>query len=176
MCSLRPDPGPCRGEVQRWYYLPRCAACTLRIYTCHAPSTTTAESSFPPPLWLLGYPLSRTASCISFPWGGCGGNSNNFPSSSACRLACANPLPLPAARRGAAGEGGGEGCALEPQAGPCTQRITRWYYSGERCQRFQYGGCAGNRNNFASLGACHRCPGLASPHPPLQGVWRRGLR
>ena len=23
VCSLRPDPGPCRGEVRRWYYLPR---------------------------------------------------------------------------------------------------------------------------------------------------------
>ena len=22
-CSLLPDPGPCQGKVQRWYYLPR---------------------------------------------------------------------------------------------------------------------------------------------------------
>jgi len=51
-CKLRPDPGPCRGRLPRFYF------------------------------------LARTGACIQFPWGGCGGNANNFLSLSECEATC----------------------------------------------------------------------------------------
>ena len=79
-CKLRPDPGPCRGRLPRYYFLPR----------CHLGN---------PYCQNLFSSISRTGKCIQFPWGGCGGNANNFISASRCRAICskakaqANPVP-----------------------------------------------------------------------------------
>ncbi|KAL8169501.1 UNVERIFIED_CONTAM: hypothetical protein K2H54_050460, partial [Gekko kuhli] len=52
-------------------------------------------------------------------------------------------------------------CLLPSAHGPCTDWTTRWYfvYDVGKCNRFWYGGCHGNKNNFASeeecMGTCH---------------------
>ncbi|XP_048340392.1 papilin isoform X2 [Sphaerodactylus townsendi] len=52
-------------------------------------------------------------------------------------------------------------CLLPSAHGPCTDWATRWYFVYEvgKCNRFWYGGCHGNKNNFASeeecMGTCH---------------------
>ena len=53
-------------------------------------------------------------------------------------------------------------CKLPKVTGPCRARIPRWYFNDKtkRCERFIYGGCRGNKNNFKSLAGCQgKCPG-----------------
>ena len=71
------------------------------------------------------YYLSRERDCLQFPWGGCGGNLNNFPSRLSCLSTC---QPGPAVTRP------GPGCAQPPDAGPCRDRLTRYYYDGSNCR------------------------------------------
>uniref|UniRef100_A0A8C2Z9H3 Si:dkey-117n7.5 n=1 Tax=Cyclopterus lumpus TaxID=8103 RepID=A0A8C2Z9H3_CYCLU len=49
---------------------------------------------------------------------------------------------------------------LEPMSeGACSEYVLLWYFhprSGE-CRPFVYGGCGGNRNQFASRQECQSC-------------------
>lgn len=49
-----------------------------------------------------------------------------------------------------------EFCDLLAERGPCHGSWPRYYYNGEsnRCERFFYGGCNGNENNFHVKMAC----------------------
>ncbi|NWV00760.1 PPN protein, partial [Upupa epops] len=57
-------------------------------------------------------------------------------------------------------------CLLPSAHGPCSDWTTRWYFVAVvgKCNRFWYGGCHGNRNNFASeqecMRVCHSSMGL----------------
>uniref|UniRef100_W5N748 Papilin n=1 Tax=Lepisosteus oculatus TaxID=7918 RepID=W5N748_LEPOC len=56
-------------------------------------------------------------------------------------------------------------CMLPNTNGPCSDWTARWFYdpSSGGCGRFWYGGCQGNRNNFATEEECLReCRGLAT--------------
>ncbi|CAM2102198.1 unnamed protein product [Caretta caretta] len=45
-----------------------------------------------------------------------------------------------------------------PERGPCAQLLVRFFYNPAygTCQRFYYGGCRGNGNNFKTLRACQQ--------------------
>ena len=47
-------------------------------------------------------------------------------------------------------------CSLPPDTGSCNSSIGRWYFNSRRgqCERFRYGGCGGNKNNFNTLRSC----------------------
>ncbi|XP_060689824.1 amyloid beta (A4) precursor protein a isoform X2 [Hemiscyllium ocellatum] len=49
-----------------------------------------------------------------------------------------------------------EVCSEQAETGPCEAMIPRWYFdiSEGKCAQFIYGGCGGNRNNFASEEYC----------------------
>uniref|UniRef100_A0A5S6QUU6 Papilin n=1 Tax=Trichuris muris TaxID=70415 RepID=A0A5S6QUU6_TRIMR len=51
-------------------------------------------------------------------------------------------------------------CSLPRDSGPCMNFVIKWFYNAVtgRCERFQYGSCGGNSNNFESLETCNaRC-------------------
>ncbi|XP_039198311.1 papilin-like [Crotalus tigris] len=49
-------------------------------------------------------------------------------------------------------------CQLPADKGPCDKLELRWFYNSEskRCERFLYGGCYGNANNFKDINECDR--------------------
>lgn len=65
-------------------------------------------------------------------------------------------------------------CLLPSAHGSCADWTARWYFiaSVGQCNRFWYGGCHGNANNFASEEACmSSCRGSRrGPHQPKPGA------
>lgn len=47
-------------------------------------------------------------------------------------------------------------CALKKDEGPCKAIHDRFFFDTDtrRCERFEYGGCQGNENNFETLEEC----------------------
>ncbi|XP_006865791.1 PREDICTED: protein AMBP [Chrysochloris asiatica] len=63
-----------------------------------------------------------------------------------------------------------DSCQLEHAAGPCLGMITKYFYNGSSmtCETFQYGGCLGNGNNFASEKEClQTCRTVAACNLPI---------
>ena len=59
-------------------------------------------------------------------------------------------------------------CQLPKMVGTCKAIILRFYFynSTGRCERFFYGGCCGNANNFKIISACQS----ASTGAPIKKV------
>ncbi|XP_060028677.1 WAP, Kazal, immunoglobulin, Kunitz and NTR domain-containing protein 1 [Erinaceus europaeus] len=88
---------------------------------------------------------ARLGGCATFPAAGCA--ARGFHTYDACQRACAR--------------GPADVCALPALAGPCGGREPRWAYSPllRQCRPFEFGGCHGNANNFASRESCEdACP------------------
>ncbi|KAJ8414561.1 hypothetical protein AAFF_G00037630 [Aldrovandia affinis] len=140
-CTAPKDVGPCRASMTRYYY------------------DTTNHT------------------CQKFMYGGCKGNRNNFESMDKCNTACdgasdtelsnETPSGTISKRMALAGVNAGppdspvstdfaEQCQAQAKTGPCRASIPRYFYNhtSGACQRFTYGGCRGNRNNYASAEEC----------------------
>ncbi|KPP60979.1 hypothetical protein Z043_120975 [Scleropages formosus] len=106
----------------------------------------------------------ETGGCERFDYGGCQGNANNFESLQKCEDMCLvrqDKSP----------------CHLEEETGPCRGMVLRYFYSmaSRRCERFFYGGCFGNANNFRTEEACRaRCHGNSKcpASDPILLYWR----
>ena len=54
------------------------------------------------------------------------------------------------------------------ETGTCRASLERWYFNAQtgNCEAFEYGGCDGNRNNFASKEKCEDfCGSALTPRP-----------
>lgn len=73
-------------------------------------------------------------------------------------------------------------CLLQKDPGPCTDYTSLWYFDAalDTCQRFDYGGCHGNANRFASVEDCRRTCLEQEPRHELQELqqptiaWKKG--
>ncbi|PRW60441.1 Serine protease inhibitor 2 [Chlorella sorokiniana] len=88
--------------------------------------------------------------CVSFWYGGCHANDNNFPTKQACNEACRHLKAVDEARLPLSP------CYLPQEVGPCRAFMPRWYFNSDanECQRFIYTGCGANGNNFLTKKAC----------------------
>ncbi|RXG71558.1 BPTI/Kunitz domain-containing protein [Armadillidium vulgare] len=86
--------------------------------------------------------------CVPFAYGGCEGNANNFETFDACFNKCG----------GGPDPGEASICNLPVDKGPCEAIIPRYAFmtETEKCEKFEYGGCEGNANNFLTLEDCNR--------------------
>lgn len=110
--------------------------------------------------------------CMTFSYGGCEGNTNNFYTKSACKVFCMqqnrssaldiNHKPSQEIDKHHTTERPNqmwkEVCYLPQVAGPCRASFPRWYFSSnsKKCLKFTYGGCKGNMNNFYKKVDCKK--------------------
>ena len=95
---------------------------------------------------------------------GCGGNGNNYLSEEQCQRSCRRHLaPEPTLNTI---DTEGDKCSLPIDAGPCRAFKPRFAFNSQlgKCERFMYGGCQGNENNFRSPRECSTaCPNTDQP-------------
>ncbi|KAI1899485.1 hypothetical protein AGOR_G00062280 [Albula goreensis] len=94
-----------------------------------------------------------TRRCERFDYGGCQGNANNFETLEECEEMCmVKPDKNP--------------CHLDEEPGPCRGLVPRYFFSHTKgfCERFFYGGCFGNANNFRTKEDCQAKCHQKQPH------------
>lgn len=131
------------------------------LLLCYLITTTTALSvpenpcNLPKEIGLCKAAIPRffynslTGECEEFTYGGCGGNGNNFEKKEKCLKECKKEEV--------------HDCCLPMDTGPCFALFGRHYYDKvtKKCKKFNYGGCAGNGNNFTSNEKCEKtCQGV----------------
>uniref|UniRef100_A0A6E8VES2 Papilin n=1 Tax=Anopheles coluzzii TaxID=1518534 RepID=A0A6E8VES2_ANOCL len=103
---------------------------------------------------ILFYYNAERQSCERFRYSGAGGNANRYRSEEECERVCGMYR-------------GVDVCQDAVQAGQCTESIPMYYYDSRThaCYAFNYSGCEGNGNRFASAEECegtcvHQRPGF----------------
>ncbi|KAM6467542.1 tissue factor pathway inhibitor isoform 1-T1 [Liasis olivaceus] len=98
----------------------------------------------------------QTRRCESFNFGGCKGNENNFLTLKECQEKCIIKDLSEKRKKSRHNNEKPSFCLLENDPGVCRGLISRYFYNKEsqQCEKFQYGGCLGNQNNFKSLQEC----------------------
>ncbi|XP_028413435.1 papilin-like [Dendronephthya gigantea] len=115
------------------------AVCVLRGVACSLPKIVGPCRA----RILRFYYNSQTRQCERFYYGGCRGNRNNFKTKEFCEETCKTDRDL---------------CTLPAVPGPCEAHIERYFYnsSTSKCEKFYYGGCEGNENNFETIMQCKK--------------------
>lgn len=119
--------------------------CSLKKDSGNCKSPTTMNKS-PTSMNYPTYFWNATESkCESFYYSGCGGNANRFYSLNDCNEVCGPEI---------------DQCEQRPKTGQCLAYFVRYFYNStvNRCQKFIYGGCQANKNNFKSEKEClYKC-------------------
>ncbi|XP_048372017.1 tissue factor pathway inhibitor [Sphaerodactylus townsendi] len=98
----------------------------------------------------------QTLQCELFDYGGCGGNENNFLTLEECQAMCVVPDLPEKKKKTRFKKEKPSFCFLEEDPGICRGMISKYFYNKESqlCEKFMYGGCLGNQNNFDFLKEC----------------------
>ncbi|XP_004547981.2 tissue factor pathway inhibitor 2 [Maylandia zebra] len=168
VCLLQVDEGPCRGNIQRYYYNTITQRCEDFEYggcqgndnnfksfqechkTCYKIPKVPPICRFPKEEGPCRGLISRyffnmtTMQCEPFNYGGCQGNSNRFLNLASCMEYCSPKKAIPVL------------CRDPLDKGKCSATIPRYYYNTatKTCEEFVYSGCGGSNNNFVSRQAC----------------------
>ncbi|XP_022704194.1 papilin-like isoform X2 [Varroa jacobsoni] len=116
-------------------------------------------------VWYYDYKESR---CSQFYYGSCGGNDNRFPDEASCKALCDEgyaegriqtpgpPVIDNEVMPNQSSHGSRNPCTLPKHVGPCKQHQERYWYNEQtnQCERFTFGGCQANANNFPTHKAC----------------------
>ncbi|CAL1590004.1 unnamed protein product [Knipowitschia caucasica] len=187
VCLLPVEEGPCRGDLQRFYYNTLSQKCerfyyggcqgnanNFRTYQeCHKTCFRIPKVPWscrlprdPGPcramLWNYFFNMS-SLQCEPFYYGGCHGNANRFPHLTACSDMCSPRKDVPVLCRDAL------------DRGTCSASIPRFYYNAasRMCEQFLYSGCGGSSNNFVTRQSCMDVCAQASRKPPIPRKVRR---
>ncbi|KAF7656572.1 hypothetical protein LDENG_00039420 [Lucifuga dentata] len=190
MCLLPVEEGPCRGEIQRYYYNTITQKCEIFYYggcqgnannfksyekcqkTCFRIPKIPQICRFPKEEGPCRALLRRyffnmtTMQCEPFYYGGCQGNANRFQDLTSCMEHCSPQKSVPV-------------LCLDPlDKGKCSASIPRYYYNTatKMCEEFIYSGCGGSSNNFVSRQSCMDVCVKGEKKPPRQGKDRRMRR
>ncbi|XP_055525400.1 papilin isoform X2 [Wyeomyia smithii] len=177
-CVLKKDMGPCHNYTVKYFFDVEYGGCGRFWYggcdgnknrfdtteecrdvcetpegkdKCQLPKISGPCTGYYP-MWY--YDADRNM-CTQFTYGGCLGNANRFETVDECKASCVVDEAMPP-------------CDQPTERGPCNGTFERWYYDKERdsCERFQYGGCKGNKNNYPTESSCHyhcKKPGVHKP-------------
>ncbi|NWV44021.1 TFPI1 inhibitor, partial [Grantiella picta] len=100
----------------------------------------------------------KTRKCEEFEYGGCHGNENNFLTLEECQKMCVvtGQYPFSYPPTSSSFVSLPDFCFHDQEPGICRGYFTRYFYNRETklCEKFKYGGCLGNQNNFRSLEEC----------------------
>ncbi|KFM75510.1 Tissue factor pathway inhibitor, partial [Stegodyphus mimosarum] len=98
------------------------------------------------------YYNAKTGTCSEFVYGGCLGNGNRFDSEEECLENCKDVIVW---------ESQPAQCELPAEPGVCRGFFCRYYFDQTtgQCQKFIYGGCGGNKNNFETQEQCEQTCG-----------------
>ncbi|XP_070378510.1 papilin-like isoform X2 [Dermacentor albipictus] len=121
---------------------------------CHLPMKRGPCHAYLPRYYY--YKPSKT--CDLFYYGGCRGNANNFADLEECLRVCKPLRPGPGVEMNYVSEPKPTNpvCYEPKKVGPCKAYVPRYFYNTttKYCERFIYGGCKGNRNNFPEIEEC----------------------
>ncbi|KAH7972737.1 hypothetical protein HPB52_016354 [Rhipicephalus sanguineus] len=126
----------------------------------------------------------KSGQCEQFIFGGCQGNKNNYMTRSDCETSClrrqlnsleasavVNQRPLRNLTKHRpnvtsdysaislnAGVDFETYCKPTKEIGPCKAGIPRWWFNVKsgQCEKFLYGGCRGNKNNYVNMQECEK--------------------